>query len=150
MTLAAESAGRAGSVFLFVLWSAARSFEREIEVEIRKNFKVLRDFEVAWPKRYFAANLAAFYGWKSWRVWRNKARKCGTGPFRVIVVEDESPVWVRKCDTSGHELVVDASVYALKRSFRLLTGHSNVVHSSVTVEETGAGLVILSDKVGEV
>ena len=103
-----------------------------------------RDFEVEWPKRSFAANLAAFYGWKSWHIWRNKARKCGTGPFRVIVVEDPSPVWRRDMDTYGHELVVDANVYDLKKSFRSLTGRSNVVHSSVTADETAHQLAALS------
>ena len=64
--------------FLFVLWSAARTHEREIADAIAKRFRVTRDFEVEWPKRHFAENLAAFYGWRSWHVWRNKARKCGT------------------------------------------------------------------------
>ena len=41
--------------FLFVLWSAARSHEREIADEIAKRFRVVRDFEVVWPKRHFAA-----------------------------------------------------------------------------------------------
>ena len=130
--------------FLFVLWSAARAHEREIADAIAKRFRVTRDFEVEWPKRSFAANLAAFYGWKSWHIWRNKARKCGTGPFRVIVVEDPSPVWRRDRDTYGHELVVDANVYDLKKSFRALTGRSNVVHSSVTAEETAHQLAALS------
>ena len=124
------------SVFLFVIWSKACAHETKIAEEIARRFHVLRDFKVSWPKRYFAANLAAFYGWRSWHIWRNKARKCGTGPFRVIIVEDPSPVWKRERDTYGHELVVDANVYALKKSFRALTGRSNVVHSSVTPEET--------------
>lgn len=137
------ASGGSGNVFLFVVWSAARRFEREIADEVAKRFRVLRDFEVAWPKRHFADNLAAFYGWRSWHVWRNKARKCGTGPFRVIVVEDPSPTWSHERDTSGHELVVDANVYGLKKSFRALTGRSNVVHSSVTPEETAHQLAAL-------
>jgi len=132
-----------GNRFIFVLWEASRAFEDRISAEISARFKVLRSFEVTWPKRHFAANLAAFYGWRSWHIWRNKARKCGTGPFRVIVVEDPSPVWKRERDTYGHELVVDANVYALKQSFRVLTGRSNVVHSSVTPEETEHQLAAL-------
>ena len=143
MTADAAASGERGNVFLFVVWSAARQFEREISDEVAKRFKVLRDFEVTWPRSHFVDNLAAFYGWRSWHVWRNKARKCGTGPFRVIVVEDPSPVWIREHDTTGHELVVDANVYELKRSFRALTGHSNVVHSSVTPEETAHQLAAL-------
>lgn len=122
--------------FVFVIWEAARSFEPDILRELGRRFRVVSSREVSWPKRHFASNLAAFYGWKSWWVWRNKARKCGTGPFRVVVVEDPAPVWTRERDTSGHELVVDANVYGLKKSFRALTGRSNVVHASVTSEET--------------
>ena len=133
-----------GNRFLFVLWSEARAFENSISAEISSRFKVLQSFEVTWPKRHFTANLAAFYGWRSWHVWRNKARKCGTGPFRVIVVEDPSPVWKREHDTSGRYLFVDANVYALKKSFRALTGRSNVVHSSVTPEETEHQLAALA------
>ena len=131
------------SKFLFVIWSAAREWLPQIEESVGKTFKVLRSFDVVWPQRYFVKNLAAFYGWKSWHVWRNKARKCGTGPFRVVVVEDPAPVWKLERDTFGHVMEVDENVYRLKRSFRELTGRSNVVHSSVTVEETAHQLAAL-------
>jgi hypothetical protein len=130
--------------FVFVVWSAAERFAGQVEDELARRFRIVRTFDVAWERRHFAANLAAFYGWKSWYIWRNKARKCGTGPFRVIVVEDPSPVWRCECDTSGHRLNVNANVYGLKRSFRKLTGRSNVVHSSVTPEETAHQLAALS------
>ena len=132
-----------GNVFVFVIWSAARSFEPQIMSELEKRFKVLRAFDVTWSKRFFVRNLAAFYGWKSWHIWWNKARKCGTGPFRVIVVEDPSPVWKWDIDLSGHEMFVNENVLQLKRSFRALTGHSNVIHSSVTVDETTHQLAAL-------
>ncbi len=131
------------NVFLFVVWSKARAFDETIKSEIAKRFEILRDFEVSWPRRSFEANLAAFYGWKSWYIWRNKARKCGTGPFRVFVVRDPSPVWCHERDTYGHRLVVDRNVSRLKKEFRKLTGRSNVVHSSVTVEETRHQLAAL-------
>ena len=129
--------------FVFVIWSAARAWETQIADVIGKRFKVVRAFDVAWPKRFFTRNLAAFYGWKSWHIWRNKARKCGTGPFRVIVVEDAAPVWKRERDTFGHEMTVDENVYQLKKSFRALTGRSNIVHSSVTAAETAHQLAAL-------
>ena len=136
-----------GNTFVFVIWSAARAWEPQIVGEIERRFRVLRTFEVAWSKRFFARNLASFYGWKSWHIWRNKARKCGTGPFRVVVVEDPAPVWKRERDTFGHELVVDENIYLLKKSFRALTGHSNVVHSSVTAEETAHQMAALDSPV---
>jgi len=132
------------NTFIFVLWAAARSFEQQIIKEIEKRLKIVRSFEVTWPKRYFARNLASFYGWKSWHVWWNKARKCGTGPFLVIVVEDPNPVWKKERDTYGHVMVVDENVYQLKKTFRTLTGRSNIVHSSVTLDETAHQLAALA------
>ena len=135
----------AENVFLFVVWSAAREWAPQIEEAIGREFRIIRAFDVSWPKRHFARNLASFYGWKSWHIWRNKARKCGTGPFRVIVVEDSAPIWAHERDTFGHEMVVDVNVYRLKRAFRELTGRSNVVHSSVTREETEHQLAALAE-----
>lgn len=137
--------GGAPNTFLFVVWSEARAFEGRIVEEIGKRFRIVRSFEVAWPKRHFAENLASFYGWRNRRVWWNKVRKCGDGPFLAVVVEDPHPVWSREHDTSGHELTVNENVYRLKKSFRALTGRSNVVHSSVTPEETAHQLAALSD-----
>ncbi len=131
------------SIFVFVVWSKARSFDDVIKAEISSRFEIIRDFEITWPRRFFADNLAAFYGWKSWHVWRNKARKCGTGPFRVFVIKDAAPVWSWDHDTYGHNLLVDVNVSRLKKEFRALTGHSNVVHSSVTADETAHQLAVL-------
>ena len=138
-----EMSGTKDNQFLFVIWSAARNWMPQIEAAVGRKFKVVRSFDVQWEKKHFAQNLASFYGWKSWHVWWTKARKCGTGPFRVIVVEDPAPVWKRERDTFGHEMLVDENIYSLKKSFRALTGRSNVIHSSVTVEETEHQLAAL-------
>ena len=55
--------------FIVVVWSAARSFERQIMDEIGVRFNILRTFEITWPRRHFTQDLAAFYGWKSWFCW---------------------------------------------------------------------------------
>ena len=87
--------------FLFVIWEKARKQETQLREVISSRFKVIREFEVTWPRRHFTANLAAFYGWKDRFCWWNKARKCGRGPFLVIEVVDPSPKWMRGGDTSG-------------------------------------------------
>ena len=136
--------------FLFVVWSAARKFDRAVEDEIAKRFNVLRKFEVSWPRRDFTRNLAAFYGWKGWFCWWNKARKCGRGPFLAILVEDPSPAWQRVGDTSGRLLLCDKNVCDLKHRLRELTGHSNRIHSSVTPEETRHQLAALESGEGPI
>ena len=130
--------------FLFVVWSKARSFEERILDEVSSRFKVVRTFEVSWPCRHFTANLAAFYGWKGRFCWWNKARKCGRGPFLVIEVEDPSPKWERGGDTSGHNLNLNKNVQDLKNTLRVMTGHNNRIHASMTREETSHELVALA------
>ena len=85
--------------FLFVIWEKARKFEPQLLKEISSRFRVLRTYEVTWPRRYFTANLAAFYGWRNRFCWWNKARKCGRGPFLAIEVEDSSPKWERQTNS---------------------------------------------------
>ena len=124
------------NVFLFLVWSRARPFDAQIEARLARDFRVLHSVEIQWPRRGFTRRLRGFYGFGGWFVWWNKARRCGRGPFRVIVIEDLAPVWKKRHDTRGRELLVDERVYAAKRDFRALTRHSNIVHSSVTAEET--------------
>ena len=137
-----DGADRA-SRFLFVVWSKARPFEERILDEISSRFKVVRSFEVVWPRRHFTANLAAFYGWKGRFCWWNKARRCGRGPFLAIEVEDPSPKWERDADTSGHNLMLNRHVCDLKKMLRAVTGHSNRIHASMTREETAHELAAL-------
>ena len=131
------------NVFLFLVWSRARRFEPEIRAALARRFRILRETEIRWPWWGFTRKLREFYGFGGWFTWWNKARKCGRGPFKVYVVEDPSPVWAHRRDTRGQDLRVDLSVYETKKAFRALTGHSNIVHSSVTPEESAEQLALL-------
>lgn len=124
------------NVFLFVVWAKARPFEDEIRETLARDFKILLETEMFWPYWHFTRKLREFYGFGSRFTWWNKARKCGRGPFKVFLVEDLHPEFKSEIDTRGQRLLVDDRVYRDKKSFRLLTRHSNLVHSSVTAEET--------------
>ena len=130
--------------FLFVIWEKARKVEPQLLQAISARFRIVRKFEVVWPRRYFTANLASFYGWKDWFCWWNKARKCGRGSFLAIEVEDPAPKWVHGVDTFGHGLMLNANVRDLKKTLRSMTGHSNRVHASMTREETAHELAALA------
>ena len=131
-------------LFVFIIWEKARSFEARILDDLSTRFKIVQSYEMSWPKRNFTGNLAAFYGWKSKFCWWNKVRKCGWGPFRVVVVEDPKPVWTDGYDTSGHHLTLNENVDHAKKAYRAMTGHSNRIHASVTTAETAHQLRILS------
>lgn len=123
-------------VFLFVVWEKARPFEAEIRETLARDFSILLDAEMSWPRRDFTRKLREFYGFGSRFTWWNKARKCGRGPFRVFLVEDLHPEFQSETDTRGQRRLVDERVYRDKQMLRLKTRHSNLVHSSVTAEET--------------
>lgn len=131
------------SIFLFVIWSRARVRESEIREMLGKSFDILFETDMSWPRFGFVRRLRDFYGFGGSFMWWNKARKCGRGPFRVIVVEDKSPVWVNERDTRGQELVVDANVFHAKQDARNCTHHRNCVHASMTADETEAELKAL-------
>lgn len=129
--------------FLFVIWDKARKFDAQFINLLSSKFKVIDTYEVSWPRRFFTANLAAFYGWKGWFCWWNKARKCGRGPFLVIIVEDANPKWEYSADLSGHKMLLDKNVLIMKRILRKITGRSNLVHGSMTKAETSHELTAL-------
>ena len=130
-------------IFLFVIWSKARAYESEIRDLLGKSFDVLFETDMTWPRFGFVRKLREFYGFGGAFMWWNKVRKCGRGPFKVIVVEDKSPVWINEHDTREHELVVDANVFSAKQDFRHRTHHRNCVHASMTADETEAELQVL-------
>ena len=132
------------NIFLFVIWEKARRFEPRLIEAISSRFRILRTREVSWPRRHFTTNLAAFYGWKDWFCWWNKARKCGCGPFLAIEVEDPAPKWELGSDTSGHNFILNVNIRDMKRGLRALTRHSNRVHASMTYEETAHELSALA------
>jgi len=131
------------AIFLFVIWSKARKFENEIRARLATEFKILLETDVTWSRCDFTQKLRAFYGFGTRFMWWNKGRKCGRGPLKVYIVEDPYPTWRSHRDTSGREQLMDDGAYALKQRFCAMTGHSNLVHSSVTPEETTSQLRVL-------
>ena len=124
------------NMFIFLLWERARKYKAEFRGRIGHEFKILCEVEMFWPRRILLRQMRAFYVFGSWFTWWNKSRKCGRGPFLVFLVEDADPVWCKRHDTRGRELLVDDRIYQMKQELRRMTGHSNIVHSSVTLEET--------------
>ena len=83
-------------VYMFVIWHRGMDEADMLMRAIRERFTVLKQFDVTWRPKDYVKNFAAFYGWKSWGMWVGKKRRSGTGPFRVVVVRDESPVFEDK------------------------------------------------------
>ena len=132
------------NVYLFVIWHRGMDEVEKILGEIRAKFVVLRQFDVTWRPRDYVKNFAAFYGWKSYGMWVGKKRRSGTGPFRVVVVRDDNPVFSDPEKRGIPETLQDDNVYGLKVACRGMTVHSNVVHASVNEAETRHNLLALT------
>ncbi len=124
------------NIFIFVLWANARAKETEIIGEIANRFRILGSCEVVWPRDEWIERLKDFYGFGSSFMWWNKCRKCGRGPFKVVVVEDAAPAWFEGVDSRKRKMPMDDNIYSLKKHLREMSGHSNIVHASMANIET--------------
>jgi hypothetical protein len=118
----------APEIHVFVLWERARRVEARILADIRARFDVLGAFEVAWPPSDFVRNLTRFYG-KSDAVMRRKVNVGGSGPFLVVVVRVESPVYEYSLTTSGTR-IVNVPMLEAKRLYRVWSGRRFLVHGT--------------------
>jgi hypothetical protein len=130
-----------GEVHLFVLWSNARHAEAEIVADIARHFRVLDVVEVTWSSEAFAQNLRCMYG-TALPVDSPKERHSGTGPFLVVVVEDERPRRrLRRFKRRWRR--VNANVIDARRRYRAMTGGGYRVHASENEREANRDLVLL-------
>lgn len=74
----------------FILWENGRYLEKEIISAIRRNFTIIKIYEVDWGKS-FAKNLTRLYG-KNILKSHKKEKESGCGKFLFIPVYDEHPV----------------------------------------------------------
>lgn len=131
-------------IFLFLLWEAARHKEKEILEDIAQHFTVLKQYEVAWPQITWIKHLESFYGHSS-QVWIAKARRNGTGNFRVVIVEDPQATYDYRDNLRGMKELVNLNIYDAKKRYRTLIKSKDKVHSSVNLKETRHNLSILLD-----
>ncbi|MDX9868555.1 MAG: hypothetical protein RBT78_11575 [Kiritimatiellia bacterium] len=131
-------------IFLFLLWEASRQHEAEIIDDIGRHFTILKQYEVLWPQAGWVRHLEAFYGHAS-QVWIAKARRNGTGPFRVVIVEDPQSRYDLRDNLRGMKELVNVNIYDAKQRYRKLIRSKDKVHSSVNLRETRHNLAVLLD-----
>ena len=139
------------SVYLFVVWNRGLPELDYVLGELRKHFTVLRQFDVRWRPRDFVRNFAAFYGWRAFAQWVGKKHRSGTGPFRVIVVRDEHPMFrasknlvPAELNPVPEELAFNEKLYDIKVRLRKTMKHTNVVHATDCEAETRHNLKALT------
>ena len=131
-------------IYLFVVWSRGLPELEYVLGELKKNYTILKQFDVQWRRRDFVKNFAAFYGWKAFAQWWVKKSRSGAGPFRVILVRDERPVFRERKKPEPIELRFNEKLYKFKLHLRETMKHSNVVHGTDCEAETRHNLKALT------
>ena len=126
---------------LIVLWNRARREERRICDDLAQRVKVLASVELAWPINAEAA-FRQFYGVKL-KTARGKVRECGAGPFKVLVVRMENPVYEDRNTSRGIERV-NVTMFDLKMKYRSWTGGGHKIHATNSVQETRRDILLLT------
>lgn len=115
------------SIYLFIVWQRGRRFEDRIRQDLSAKFRILKEYEICWPWRHSIRNFSFFYRHIAFFSWLRKCWICGTGAFRMIVVEDPNPA-----PANGE----NPRIAAAKHLYRAWTGRRWRVHSSTSYAET--------------
>lgn len=128
-------------IHLFILWEKVGSATESLLRRIRSDFEVLGVYRIQWTPALFSANLSRFYG-QSLPPGCNKEESCGVGPFTLVVVRDEQPVYAVRQTTHGPARV-NVGVFDLKTYYRSREGGGLPIHATNTVSETRRDLMLL-------
>ena len=115
------------NVYLYIIWQKGRHAEARIREDLRQHYRILKEYEVKWPWYHAIHNYAFFYRHIAFFSWLRKCWICGTGAFRMIMVEDvDSPT----------RRIANDQVLALKDRYRAWAGKRWRVHGASTLAET--------------
>ena len=126
---------------VFIIWDSAKKYENRIIGLIEENFKILKIINVTWTKERFTENLTTFYE-TDLRLNVEQVRMRGNGTFKVVLIEDNSPIFCLRV-LNRETCDVNEKVYLLKENIRKnITGASNV-HASLNRSECQNNMIKL-------
>ena len=127
---------------IFIIWSNAYKWKDKIITDILLRFRILGIHTVIWDKNRFSKNLTRFYG-ENLPKNSNKEKHCGNGPFTLVTVIDEKPLY-RLRKTSKGMSVVNVNMFDSKEMYRSWTGGGHLIHSTNSVFEARHDVVLLT------
>ena len=130
---------------LFVLWEKARRVEARVLEDLGRqaNIEVIGKWEFAFPGPAAEA-YPAFYGRKKPLDGRLKARKCGGGPFLLIVVRNLNPSYGSRWARDETYYIANELMYDLKARYREWAGRKHRIHGTTSVKEFARDIFILT------
>lgn len=131
-------------LYLFIIWEKSRCKTDLIIDDIKTRFVIREIFEIKWSKEYFLNNLIRFYG-NSLPDVKKKALLSGTGPFLLIVIEDQNPNFIEDIGIYG-KLKINENISKNKEKYRKWIGRKYSIHGSISEKETNHDLTLLLGK----
>lgn len=131
---------------LFMIWQNAYEARDRIMEDIQSRFNIKGVCEISWSSEFFSSNLSRFYGGKLPSGCPKEVR-IGRGPFTLVVVEDENPVYGERLARGSRKSIVNTNMFDVKILYRSWTeGPDKVpdrIHTTNTPQETGHDLTLL-------
>ena len=142
--------GQPSELHLFVLWQKARRVEARILEDLgqQKDIEILGKWELAFSGPAAEA-YPAFYGGKKPMDGPLKVRKCGGGPFLLIVVRNLNPTYGSRWARDEKYYIANELMYDLKARYREWAGRKHRVHGTTDPAEFARDIFILSGHTAE-
>ena len=131
-------------LYLFIIWEKSRYKSDLIIDDIKTRFVIKEIFEIKWSKEYFLNNLIRFYG-NSLPDVKKKALLSGTGPFLLIIIQDQNPNFIDDVGIYG-KLKINENMSKNKEKYRKWIGEKYSIHGSISEKETNHDLTLLLGK----
>lgn len=145
----------APELHLFVLWEKARRAEARILADLAREMPIIWQGEMTF-RGDAAAAYEAFYGAQQsvngtrWLVnGARKAKKCGSGPFRVVIVRDDDPHYGPRLVHADRYYVANERMYDLKARYRKWAGRRYRIHSTTDRDEFARDVWLLTGHTAE-
>ena len=135
---------------LFVLWEKARRVEARVLEDLSRqaDIEVIGKWEFAFPGPPAEA-YPAFYGGKKPLDGPLKVRKCGGGPFLMIVVRNLNPSYGSRWARDEKYYIANELMYDLKARYREWAGRKHRIHGTTSVKEFARDIFILTGHTAE-
>lgn len=130
-----------GELHLMILWNHARYKQDEILKDLKTKFQILEQIEIKWNLESVSSNFTRFYGVKLPNR-SFKEKECGTGPFLLLLLWDNDPIYDLRKTSHGIERV-NTKMFDTKMLYRSWTNGGHKVHGTTSTSETNHDLTLL-------